>query len=159
MKENREVARQVWRSPQLQTSLTPNKKKKMKTVGWKCLGKFWLIHQGVLHPEQTIRTVLWLPETYVLQHPSLPCSIIGAKSPCEVCCCLAVQSFLTLCNPIDCNLPDSSVHGISWARILEWVSISFSRGSSQPRDWTHISYVSPASPELAGGFFTAEPPG
>ena len=63
---------------------------------------------------------------------------LGAKSPCEVCCCLAVQSCLTLCNPIDCNPPDSSVHGISQARILEWVAISFSRGSSQPRDRTHI---------------------
>ena len=50
-------------------------------VGWKCLGKFWLIHQGVLHPEQTIRTVLWLSEIFALQHPSLPCSITGCKEP------------------------------------------------------------------------------
>ena len=41
-----------------------------------------------------------------------------------------------------CNLPSSTIHGIFQARILEWVAISFSRGSSQPRDWTHISYVS-----------------
>ena len=40
------------------------------------------------------------------------------------------QSCLTLCNPADCNLLGSSVHGISQARILEWVAISFSRGSS-----------------------------
>ena len=46
------------------------------------------------------------------------------------------QSFLTLADPMDCSLPGSSVHGISQARILEWVAISFSRGSSQPRDPT-----------------------
>ena len=40
------------------------------------------------------------------------------------------------CDPMDCSLPGSSVHGILQARILEWVAISFSRGSSQPRNWT-----------------------
>ena len=49
------------------------------------------------------------------------------------------QSCLTLCNPKDCSLPGSSVHGISQARILDWVAISFSRGSSQPRSQTHDS--------------------
>ena len=44
------------------------------------------------------------------------------------------QSCLTLCDPMDCSLPGFSVHGILQARILEWVTISFSRGSSQPRD-------------------------
>ena len=44
------------------------------------------------------------------------------------------QSCLTLCDPIDCGPPGSSVHGVFQARILEWVAISFSRGSSQPRD-------------------------
>ena len=42
---------------------------------------------------------------------------------------------------MDCTPPDSSVHGIFQARILEWVAISFSRGSSLPRDWTHISCI------------------
>ena len=53
--------------------------------------------------------------------------------------CSDAQSCPTLCDPMDCSLPDSSVHGISQARILEWVAISSSRGSSQPRDQTHIS--------------------
>ena len=48
-----------------------------------------------------------------------------------------VQAFLTLCNPMDCSLPDFSVHGIFQARILEWVTIFFSRRTSQPRDRTH----------------------
>ena len=48
-----------------------------------------------------------------------------------------------LCNPMDCTLPDSSVHWIFQVKILDWVAISSSRGSSQPRDWICIS-VSPA---------------
>ena len=43
--------------------------------------------------------------------------------------------------PHDCSLPDSSVHGIFQARVLEWVAISFSRGSSWPRDWTQVSCI------------------
>ena len=42
---------------------------------------------------------------------------------------------------MDCSLPASSVHGISQARILEWVAISFSRGFSRPRDWTQVSAI------------------
>ena len=51
------------------------------------------------------------------------------------------QSCPTLCDPVDCTLPGSSVHGILQARILEWVAISFSRGSSRPRDRTQISHI------------------
>ena len=49
------------------------------------------------------------------------------------------QSHPTLCDPMDCSPPGSSVHGILQARILEWVAISSSRGSSQPRDGTWVS--------------------
>ena len=55
------------------------------------------------------------------------------------CCAKSLQSCPTLYDPMDCSLPGSSVHGISQARVLEWVAISFSWGSSQPRDWTHVS--------------------
>ena len=51
------------------------------------------------------------------------------------------QSCLTLCDPIDCILPGSSVHGIFQAIVLEWIAISFSRGSSQPRAWTQVSHI------------------
>ena len=54
-------------------------------------------------------------------------------------CTKSLQSYLTLCDPMDYNLPGSSVHGILRARILKWVAISFSRESSQPRDPTCIS--------------------
>ena len=51
------------------------------------------------------------------------------------------QSCPTLCNPMDCSPPGSPIHGILQARTLEWVAISFSRGSSWPRDWTQVSHV------------------
>ena len=65
---------------------------------------------------------------------------------------LLAQSCLTLCDPMDCSPPGSSVHGISQARILEWFVIPFSRGSSPPRDQTCVSCI-------ADGFFTTAPPG
>ena len=51
-------------------------------------------------------------------------------------------SHVRLCDPVDCSLPGSSVHGIFQARVLEWVASSFSRGSSWPRDWTQVSHIS-----------------
>ena len=61
--------------------------------------------------------------------------------------CLVTQSCLTLCDPMDCSPPGFSVHGILRARMLEWVAMPSSRGSSQPRDRTQVSYIS-------GRFFT-----
>ena len=60
---------------------------------------------------------------------------------------LVAQLCPTLCDPMDCSPPGSSVHGILQARILEWVAISSSRESSQPRDWIWVSCI-------ADGFFT-----
>ena len=56
--------------------------------------------------------------------------------------CSISQLCPTLWDLMDCSLPGSSVHGIFQARILEWAAISYSRGSSRPRDWTHISCIS-----------------
>ena len=61
-------------------------------------------------------------------------------------CCLVAQSCLTLCDPMVCSLPGSSVRGIFQARILKWIAIFLSRGSSRPRDWTCVSGI--------GRFFT-----
>ena len=63
------------------------------------------------------------------------------------------QSCPTLCGPVDCILPGSSIHGILQARILEWVAISFSMGSSWPRDRTEVSHI---AGRLA---LPSEPPG
>ena len=51
------------------------------------------------------------------------------------------QSCPTRCYPVECSPPGSSVHRIFQARVLEWVAISFSRGSFQPRDWTQVSHI------------------
>ena len=54
------------------------------------------------------------------------------------CVCVLSQTCPTLCDPMDCSLPGSSVHKILQARMLEWVAISFSTGSSRPKGWTHV---------------------
>ena len=54
------------------------------------------------------------------------------------CVSAFAQSCPTLCDPMDCSLSGSSVHGIFQVRVLEWIAISFSRGYSQPRDWTQV---------------------
>ena len=73
----------------------------------------------------------------------LPCVTVGwcSLNDLHACCSCAqlLQSFPTLCNSVDFSPPGSSIHGILQARILEWVAISFSRGSSQPRDQTSNS--------------------
>ena len=70
-----------------------------------------------------------------------------------MCCCLVTKSCLTLWDPIDYSPPGSSVHGILQARTLEWIAISFSRGSSPPRDWTRASCTGRQN------LYTTEPPG
>ena len=52
-----------------------------------------------------------------------------------------IRSCLALCGPMDCSPSGPPFHGIFQARILEWVALSYSRGFSQPRDWTRVSYV------------------
>ena len=76
----------------------------------------------------SIQTVL-LP----LCHPPKKCTCMYAQS---------LQSCLTLCDTMDCSPPGSSVHGILQARILEWVAMPLSRGSSRPRDRTPVAYGS-----------------
>ena len=80
---------------------------------------------------------------------SAPCSLPGQASlfphwfQCYIsicCCCLITKSF-QLCDPMDCSPPGSSVPGISQARILEWIAISFFRESSWPRDQTQVSCI------------------
>ena len=67
-------------------------------------------------------------------------------------CVLVTQSCPTLCDPMDCSLTGSSVPGVLQARILDWVAMPFSTGSSWPRHQTRVSWI-------ASRFFTMEPPG
>ena len=66
--------------------------------------------------------------------------MIGMGKHISAVLCLVAQSCPTL-RPLDCSLPHSSVHGILQARILEWVAMPSSRGSSQPRDQTQVSHI------------------
>ena len=72
----------------------------------------------------------------------LPKSISHLSSPYFIACMLSCLSCPALCDPMDCSPTGSSHCGILQARILEWVAVLSSRGSSWPRDWTHISRVS-----------------
>ena len=70
--------------------------------------------------------------------------LLGLKFDQELLLCvlwLVTQLCPTLCNPLDCSLPGSSVHGILQARILEWVAVPASRGSFQPKVRTQISCI------------------
>ena len=100
-------------------------------------------------------TVLSWPYETLVQHRSKCTVIIQEYFNCvtkvwvqvSLYVCLVAQFCQTLCDPMHCSLPGSSVQGILRARILEWVAIPFFRGSFQPRDWTWVSYI-------AGRFFT-----
>ena len=76
--------------------------------------------------------------------------------PPPLCVRAQPPSHVGLCDPVDCSLPGFSAHGIPQARILEWVAISSSRGSSWSRDQICVSYC---VSHIAGGFFTTEPHG
>ena len=94
--------------------------------------------------------VQWLRICLLMQGTWVPSLVGELRFRVCVCVCASVgsaaQSCPTLCDPTDCSSPGSSVHGILQARILEWVAIPFSRGSSQPRDQTQASCI-------AGRFF------
>ena len=85
------------------------------------------INPGLLHYWQIL---------YCLSHQGSPLNI------CMRVCMLSHFSHVWLCDPMDCSSPGSSIHEILQVRILEWFVVPFSRGSSWPKDQTHISFVS-----------------
>ena len=115
--------------------------------------KMWAAHQGSHEKQQSPREGLW-------NSLILPAQWEGSSSqagdrlglcsrgcpahfhPRYVHACLLTQSCPTLYDPMDCSLPGSSVHGILQARILDWVAMPFSRGSSGPRSQTQVSSIS-----------------
>ena len=130
----------------------------------KVLG-FQLQHQSfqwISYMYTYITSLLDLPPTpcptHIGHHKALswgPCAIWELPTSCLFYRCVWVMSLhscLTLCYSMDCTLPGSSVHGLLQARILERVSVPFSRYIPHPR-------IKPASPALPSRFFTTEPPG
>ena len=94
-----------------------------------------------------ISSILSIPSPWTLWHST--CGLCSIYIVFAWLCAHSLQSCPILCSPIDCSPPGSSVHEILQARILERVAMLSSRGSSQPKDWTHISWVSC----IAGEFF------
>ena len=88
----------------------------------------WLLNN--MYPEHSL---YWMPEEIQAENTVL------WKPDCWYC--LVPNLCLTVYNPMGCSPSASSVHSISQERILEWVTTSFSGGSSQPRDQTHVSYI------------------
>ena len=82
----------------------------------------------------------WLRMNWPGRHPLATMGVYVCVCVC-VCARMHAQWCLTLCDHMTCSLPGSSVHGISQTIILDWVVISFSKGSPWPRCWTHISCV------------------
>ena len=87
-------------------------------------------------------------ESFFGMHANNLCLLLGVLFPIYIsgnywymCVCEVAQSCPTLWDPVDYSPPGSSVHGILQARRLEWVAISFFRGSSQPRDRTRVSCI------------------
>ena len=105
-------------------------------ISWKKVVVFILGASSTrLYPHPTRRAALWEGMEMSYQQDMLAEHIHSVTQFCP-----------TLCEPMGCHLPGSSVHGISQTRILEWAAIPFSRASSRPRDWTKVSWI-------AGGLF------
>ena len=125
--------------------------------GWKCHkveeGCIPIFHHGRLLIELSYLTTICMRNKLRLLVKPLRfggpfiCTYLKASSTETEVKVLVAQLCSTLCNPMDYSLPGLSVHGILQARILEWVAIPFSRGSSQPWDQTQVS-------RIAGRFFT-----
>ena len=113
---------------------------------WKKKGKKQCIGYVLLSVEENISTHIYVHMCL------LSCSFPGG------CCCLVTKSCLTLCDPMDCSPPGSSVHGISQARILKWIAISFSRASYWPSCVSRASSWPSCVSSLVGRFYTTEPP-
>ena len=115
-----------------------------------CVGNRWnlcsdlfdlsgLLENCLMQAQFTSQVTMWW---VYKQNVELPCeSVISLLTFQLLCgmCAKWLQSCLTLCDHMDCNLPGSSVHANLQARTLEWVAIPSSRGSSRPSDWTHLS--------------------
>ena len=94
-----------------------------------CTTCLWLLHQLHLRSQRLGTPALW------------DTSILPVLSVSVYMCANSLPSCLILCDPVDCSPPGSSDHGILQARILEWVAMPSSGGSSQPRIWNGISCV------------------
>ena len=124
-------------------------------MGSQRIGRDWVTERAHTHTHTHMYRHKWI---YIYTHCMYMCIYIYIHTHVCIhiyaCLCSVASVMSTLCYPTDYSLPGFSVHGISPARILDWVAISSSKGSSQPRDQTQVSWVS-----CIGRFFTTEPSG
>ena len=120
---------------------------------WQFCFRGWICTPGALHGDSSPSPESIWPclETFLvvtLGQRNLWCWWVEARGTAKqptmrTCTCAkSLQSCPTLCDPMHCSLPGFSVHGDSPGKILECVAMPSSRGSSQPRDWPYISYIS-----------------
>ena len=93
--------------------------------------------------------------TSIMNLPHQRGTLFTNDEPTLAYACMHTQTHQNFCNPMDCRQPGSSIHEIFQTSVLEWVAISFSRGTSQPTDRTSVSRRS----FIVGKFITIEPPG
>ena len=137
----------------------------------------YLTSENCANPYENENTLYWIPTSETTWSLNLLCLVVNLPSVLQPVCMgsweaatstqltvqwcqagslwsalvgvfISVKEKVTQSCPTLCNPTDYTVHGILQARILEWVAIPFSRGSSQPRDWIQVSCI-------AGGFFTS----
>ena len=111
-----------------------------------------ILHEWITSNTLTLHPDFKWCQCLALWPESGVCWLVECKCLISVYTCMHAQLCSTLCNPMDYSLPVSSVHGILQARVLEWVAIPFSRGSSWARDQTRVSCI-------AGRSLLSEPPG
>ena len=129
--------------------------KNTESVSLSVMSHSWRLHRWFVAHQASLSMEFWngqllpspgdlpnpgiKPGSPVLQADSLLSEPPGKPDMVKESESEVAQLYPTLCDPMDCNPPGSSVHEIFQARVLEWVAISFSRGSSQPRDQTRVS--------------------
>ena len=113
---------------------------KSTTSKWKSTTSIWLINEVICPKSTTSKRLLLTFKILFLSTPLY--SWTKGLNNGLVFSSLFSRWVMSLCDLMDCSPPGSSVHGISQARILEFVAISFSRASSQPRALTLVSWVS-----------------
>ena len=147
--------RQSWTFLEYHTSLT-----KDLELSWPWLSFLWRLLILYLKPRDFLFELQTHNSNHIRDSP-LACftDTSDSKYPPQfivcACACSVTKSCLTLCDPMDCSLPGFSVHGISQARILEWLSFP----SPEPGGDLSEPGIQPTSPALVGRFFTTEPLG
>ena len=118
---------------------------KISRICWELLFLIFFLNWSIVDLQCCVNfccTATWVSYIYIFLKIFFSIVVYHRIFNIVYTCAKLLQLCPTLCNPMECSLPDSSILGIFQARILEWVAIFYCRGSSWPRDGTCVSYVS-----------------